>query len=320
MSAALLEFTDVVRHFADPSMMPGRRRVARALDGVGLRIAPGESVGLVGESGCGKSTLARLALLLDAPTSGRIAFAGRDVGGFDAAARAEFRRRVQAVFQDPTSSLSPRMRLQEIIAEPLRAQGVRAAARLDAAVAEALTAVGLATDMARRYPHELSGGQRQRVAIARAIVARPDLVILDEPISSLDVSVRAQILNLLAELKAARGTAYLFIAHDLLAVASLADRIAVMYLGRIVEEGDAQAVSAAPLHPYTRLLFASAAMEDGAAASEGEPPSAYAPPSGCRFHPRCPLAQARCANEVPLLREVGGRRVACHFVPAGHGL
>jgi oligopeptide/dipeptide ABC transporter ATP-binding protein len=313
-TAPLLELCGATRHYVERGTLFEPPRFARALDGVDLSIAPGETLGLVGESGCGKSTLARLALDLETPSAGAVRFAGAPLSAQNAAQRRDYRRRVQAVFQDPTSSLSPRMTCGEIVAEPLRAQGVRPGSATDERVAAAFTEVGLAPDLARRYPHMLSGGQRQRVAIARAIVGDPDLVILDEPISALDVSIRAQVLNLLAALKAARGTAYLFIAHDLLAVASLADRIAVMYLGRIVEEGSAEAIANAPAHPYTRMLFAAAALDNApGSAPTGEPPNAYAPPLGCRFHPRCPLAQARCGVEVPALRKVAGRRVACHF-------
>ena len=323
----LLRFDHVVKHYRQRHGLAAVR-TARALDGVSLVIEAGETLGLVGESGCGKSTLARLALKLEAPTAGRVLFDGGDLAGADRAGLRRYRRSVQAVFQDPFSSLNPRMRCAAIVAEPLVIQGTLGTREIEVEVRNVLERVGLPADAGARYAHQFSGGQRQRIAIARALVLRPRLVVLDEPISALDVSIRAQILNLLARVKAEYGVAYLFIAHDLHAVAALADRIAVMYLGEIVEIGPAERVAGTPRHPYTRMLFAaSLAIDAGAAttaddagaasavgvAPRGEPPSAFAPPAGCRFHPRCPLAQDLCARTAPAPRLLDGRTIACHF-------
>jgi oligopeptide transport system ATP-binding protein len=322
----LLEVEDLTKHFPVRRGALGRvMGVVRAVDAVSFRIAPGTTLGLVGESGCGKTTTSRLILGLTRPTAGTIRFAGTDVLALDRDGMRGYRRSVQAVFQDPYASLDPRMRIRDTIAEPLvineRALG---AADRRRRVRELLDLVGLPERSADLFPHEFSGGQRQRIAIARALALSPRLIVLDEPVSALDVSIRAQILNLLRDLQKRLGIAYLFIAHDLVAVAHMSHTIAVMYLGRIVEWGDATAVAGAPKHPYTQALFAAALPIDGEGASEptlvaGEVPSPLNPPSGCRFHPRCPHAMERCARDEPRLRPESGRLVACHLYDPGPG-
>jgi peptide/nickel transport system ATP-binding protein len=288
----------------------------RAVDGVSFDIAAGETVGLVGESGCGKSTLGKAVLRLIGRTSGGIVFDGEDVGTLSGGALAAYRRSVQMVFQDPFGSLNPRHTVAEILTGPLAVHriGTRRA-RLQRA-AEMLDRVGLPRDALQRYPHEFSGGQRQRLGIARALILKPRLVICDEPVSALDLSIQAQILNLLAAMKADLGLSYLFISHDLSVVRYFTDRVLVMYLGRIVESGSWESFSQRPLHPYTQALIAAvpnAARRRHAAPLAGDLPSARNVPSGCRFHPRCPRATALCAAEEPALRDVGGgQTVACH--------
>lgn len=315
--SALLELENITMHYP----VRGTRNVVRAVDGVSLSIQPGQTVGLVGESGSGKSTIAKLALKLQEPTSGELRFRGESLRGVKGRALKPFRQQVQAVFQDPYASLNPRLRIGETIAEPLLAANERLNASQRAErVAEALAAVELPADVAQRYPHQFSGGQRQRVAIARALILKPSLVVLDEPISALDVSIRAQILNLLADLQQKHQLAYLFIAHDLPAVGAISDVIAVMYCGELVETGPAAGIATQPLHPYTRMLFASVLTPDGdqqawnTAEPVGEPASPTNPPPGCRFHPRCPDAIARCRTESPLARQVDDRVVRCHLV------
>jgi oligopeptide/dipeptide ABC transporter ATP-binding protein len=320
----LLEVEGLTKHFAVRRGTLGRvTGVVRAVDAVSFRIEPGTTLGLVGESGCGKTTTSRLILGLTRPTAGVIRFAGTDVLALDRDGLRGYRRSVQAVFQDPYASLDPRMRIRDTVGEPLiiNERGLRAADRRRR-VRELLDLVGLPERSADLYPHEFSGGQRQRIAIARALALSPRLVVLDEPVSALDVSIRAQILNLLRDLQKRLGIAYLFIAHDLVAVAHMSHTIAVMYLGRIVEWGDAAAVAQAPKHPYTQALFAAALPIDGDGAREpmvvsGEVPSPLNPPSGCRFHPRCPHAMERCAREEPQLRSESGRLVACHLYDTG---
>lgn len=316
MTGPVLEARDLVRVY--PARVARTSRAAvRALDGVSLAVAPGETLGLVGESGCGKSTLGRIVAGLDAPTSGTVTFEGQPVR----AARPDrtLRRRLQVVFQDPYSALDPRQTIGASIAEGLEIHRLLPRAGVPARVAALMAEVGLDPAQAGAFPHQCSGGQRQRVGIARALAVAPALLVLDEPVSALDVSVQAQVLNLLADLQAARGLAYLFIAHDLAVVRQLAHRIAVMYLGRIVEVGTAAEVTATPAHPYTRALRAAAPVPDPAhrpprVALASEPAGSDRPATGCAYAPRCdhPGKDARCLAERPTLRAVGPALVACH--------
>jgi oligopeptide transport system ATP-binding protein len=319
----LLEVRDLRKHFVERAF-PGRGSgVVRAVDGVSFAVAKGETLGLVGESGCGKSTLARALLFLDPPTSGEIVFDGTPVTAADVR---RLRGSAQIVFQDPYASLPPRMRVEWILADPLSIHGV-GRAEIRARVPQLLRDVGLKEDAARRLPYQLSGGQRQRVGIARALSVQPSLVIADEAVSSLDASVQAQILNLFRDLQERHGLAYLFISHDLGVVKYMSHRIAVMYLGELVELAPAEELYARPLHPYTRALTSavpSLGRRGGARIRlAGEPPNPAAPPPGCRFHPRCPLADERCRVERPPLRRIEeGRWSACHYaedVPARMG-
>jgi oligopeptide/dipeptide ABC transporter ATP-binding protein len=286
---------------------------------VDFTVDPGETLGVIGESGCGKTTTSKLILLQEAPTGGAIRFDGKDIAALAGSELMRYRREVQVVFQDPYSSLSPRMRVGEIIAEPLQIHTALSRAEQQERVAEVLDLVGLRPEVATLFPHEFSGGQRQRIAIARALVTNTRLIVLDEPVSALDVSIRAQIMNQLEELQARLGVSYIFIGHDLATVAHISHRIAVMYLGEIVEMADAIELCAKPLHPYTQALFTAAlpAHPDDKReklAISGEVPSALSPPSGCRFHPRCPKAMPRCSVEPPTRREVApGHIVACHL-------
>lgn len=319
MSAPLLSVENVTKHF------PVRRGLMRRVTGavqavtdVSFTLGAGETLAIVGESGCGKSTAGRTILRLHEPTSGRVLLNGRDVFSLSPAELRAARREMQMIFQDPFGSLNPRMTVREVIAEPLRLHGMAGGAGLDRRIDEVLAMAGLSSWHAGRYPHEFSGGQRQRVGIARALATNPRLIVCDEPVSALDVSVQAQIVNLLQDLQAETGVAYVFISHDLAVVRHIATRVAVMYLGRIVEQADAARLFADPRHPYTRSLIAAAPRpvpSDRVAhvPLKGETASAMAPPPGCAFHPRCPFAQDRCRVDRPELRPVGGDLVACHF-------
>ena len=292
--------------------------VVRAVDDISFIIDQGQTLGLVGESGCGKTTTSKLVLGLEEPTGGSIRFEGKDLQELDAAGRRHYRKSVQAVFQDPFASLNPRMRVGAIIAEPLVTNESLPDADVRKRVAQLLELTGLPERAATLFPHEFSGGQRQRVAIARALATNTRLIVLDEPVSALDVSIQAHILNLLRDLQARLGLSYLFIAHDLAAVAHMSHTIAVMYLGRLVEMGEAGELSRAPKHPYTKALFSAALPSHPDERREeiirpGEVPSPLRPPSGCRFHPRCPQVMTHCSTEEPQLRPLEGRVVACHL-------
>jgi oligopeptide transport system ATP-binding protein len=321
MPAPLLELRDLQKYFPVKTGSLLRRKIGwvKAVDGVDLAIFAGETLGLIGESGCGKTTTSKLILLQEAPTAGTIRFDGEDVSTLRGTALMQYRREVQVVFQDPYSSLSPRMRVGDIIGEPLEIHTNLSRRALAERVAEVLELVGLQPDLARLFPHEFSGGQRQRIAIARALATNTRLIVLDEAVSALDVSIRAQIMNQLEELQQRLGVSYLFIGHDLATVAHISDRIAVMYLGQIVELADSLELCAKPLHPYTQALFTAAlpAHPDERhqkLAITGEVPSALNPPSGCRFHPRCPHAMPRCAVETPVRKEAASQHiVACHL-------
>ena len=294
--------------------------IVHAVSGVSLDVLPGETLGLVGESGCGKSTLGRAVLQLVRPTSGRVLFEGEDLVEMRGGPLRLLRRRLQLIFQDPIASLNPRRRIGDIVAEPLIIAGGADKAERQRRVREVLGAVGLDPDLTMgRLPHEFSGGQCQRISIARALVLEPQLLICDEPVSALDVLIRAQILNLLEAMKARYGLTLLFIAHDLAVVKTVSDRVAVMYLGKIVEIGETEALFRLPAHPYTSVLLQAIPLPDPSVKPPenipvGEPPSPIAPPSECRFRTRCPRATERCAAEEPLLREIApGRFVACHY-------
>lgn len=309
----LLEVDDLVVEYSVGA------RTVHAVSGVSLQIARGETLGLVGESGCGKSTLGRAVLQLRRPTSGKVLFDGHDLTTMQGDALRLMRRRVQLIFQDPIASLNPRRRIGDIVAEPLVISGVKDPAERQRRVDEVLSAVGLdPAIVVGRLPHEFSGGQCQRICIARALVLNPEFIICDEPVSALDVSIRAQILNLLEEMKARYGLTLLFIAHDLAVVKAVSDRVAVMYLGRLCEVGPSEQLFARPAHPYTALLLEAIPVPDPdmrptEIVPVGEPPSPIAPPSGCRFRTRCPRADAQCSAEVPELRTVArGQLVACH--------
>ena len=321
MARPLLEARGLKKYFGVQQGLfrSGKLAWVKAVDGVDFTVNLGETLGIIGESGCGKTTTAKIILLQEAPTAGRVMFDGQDIFTLERQALMDYRRAVQVVFQDPYSSLSPRMRVADIIGEPLEIHTDLSRQAIRDRVGEVLELVGLNPDMAVLFPHEFSGGQRQRVAIARALAAHSQLIVLDEPVSALDVSIRAQIISLLEQLQQTLGMSYLFIGHDLATVAHISHRIAVMYLGKIVEVADSQELCANPLHPYTKALFAAALpahpdeVQDGVVIA-GEVPSALNPPSGCHFHPRCPYALPRCAQEEPVLTQVAPRHtVACHL-------
>lgn len=322
----MLELRDAARYFDVSRPLLQRvvagegKRLLRAVDGVSLAVPKGRTLSLVGESGCGKSTVARLAVGLYRPSAGQVMFDGRDLA--EARAASDQRRRMQMIFQDPYASLNPRWRVRDIIAEPIRAFGLlpdRAAQ--EARVAELLTQVGLSPLDGHKFPHEFSGGQRQRISIARALSSNPEFLVCDEPTSALDVSVQAQILNLMKELQARMGLTYLFISHNLAVVRQVSDQIGVMYLGRIAELAPAESLFRRPRHPYTRALMEAIPDLDMTGRVRipvgGEVPSPINPPTGCAFHPRCPLAGPRCKAERPELKPAGDAMVACHAVEEG---
>ncbi|BDG72478.1 ABC transporter ATP-binding protein [Roseomonas fluvialis] len=310
---ALLELDGLVKRFPVRDALGRRAGAVHAVDGVSLSVAQGEVLAIVGESGCGKSTLGRLMLNLITPDAGTVRFCGDDLVRLSPAALRARRRDMQLIFQDPFASLDPRMTVEQAVAEPLRLHRIVPRAQEAARVADLLLRVGLRPELARRWPHEFSGGQRQRIAIARALASQPKLIVGDEPVSALDVSVQAQVVNLLSDLIRDLGLTFVLISHDLGVVRHVADRVAVMYLGRIVEEGPADAVLSAPKHPYTRALLA-AVPGHGVKAPpiEGDVPSPIAPPPGCRFHTRCPFAEAACREASPELT-APPHRVACHL-------
>ncbi|MGE4239039.1 ABC transporter ATP-binding protein [Ramlibacter sp.] len=321
MTAPIVQVEHVAKRFKAPAAsVRGGSRTVHAVDGLSFEIFPGRTLGVVGESGCGKSTTAKLLLKLEEPTEGAIRYRGEDLRSLSKEALRAYRRGVQAVFQDPFASLDPRMRVRSIVSEPITAHEKLSSAEVTERVAQLLEMVGLPARSQSMFPHEFSGGQRQRIAIARALALKPGLIVLDEPVSALDVSIRAQILNLLADLQSQLGVSYLFITHDLDAVAHMSHEILVMYLGRIVEKGDAGDIADNPLHPYTRSLFAAALPRHPDEPQQdtpilGEIPSPLSPPSGCHFHPRCPQAMEVCKSTYPAQRVVQGRSVACHLYP-----
>jgi len=320
MSESLLRVEGLRKHFVSRKGFPKPRTVTvRAVEDVSFTIAAGEAFGLVGESGCGKSTVARALLRLTEPDAGRILYRGEDFRAASGASLKSFRRRMQIVFQDPYSSLNPRQSVGSALMEPMRVHGLATGAEARRRAAALLEEVGLPPAALDRFPHEFSGGQRQRIGIARALTVEPELIIADEPVSALDVSVQAQVLLLLKELRQRRGLAFLFVSHDLSVIRWFCDRVAVMYLGRIVEEGPAARVLAAPLHPYAQVLRDASPVPDPSRRAAlprivGEIPSAADPPPGCPFHPRCPRAVAACSRDLPRWTAAeGGGGVACHL-------
>ncbi len=316
----LLSVKGLVKHFpVKKGILQHTVGQVRAVDNVSFDIAPGEALGLVGESGCGKSTVGKAILKLIEPTAGEVWLSGARIDRLSRGEMRPFRRQMQVVFQDPYSSLNPRLTVRDIIAEPLRNFGVAAGAELERQVTELAQKVGLRAEALDRYPHEFSGGQRQRIGIARALALRPNLIVCDEPVSALDVSVQAQVINLLVELQRDFSLSYLFIAHDIAVVEHISHRVAVMYLGKIVELADRAALFSRPQHPYTEALLSAVPVPDPEVERKriiltGDVPSPIDPPSGCRFRTRCPVAFDRCATEEPAMREVSpGHHVACHL-------
>ena len=317
----LLDVRDLKKHFPVRKGVIGHTVAqVQAVDGVSFTIGEGETLGLVGESGCGKSTVGKTVLRLIEPTAGRIILRGRDITGLSKSEMRPIRRQIQMVFQDPYSSLNPRVHAGDIVGEPLRVHRLATGAERREQVAALFERVGLRADQMKNFPHEFSGGQRQRVGIARALALNPKLIICDEPVSALDVSIQAQVINLMMDLQEEFGLSYLFISHDLAVVEHISHRVAVMYLGKIVELAERKTLFRAPQHPYTEALLSAVPVPDPKAAREhrrrlkGEVPSPVDPPSGCRFHPRCPYAEERCKIEEPLLRATDdGTLVACHL-------
>ena len=326
MTDPVLTVRGLRKHFATGGGLSRAAAVTvRAVDGIGFEVGVGEAFGIVGESGCGKSTAGRAILRLIEPDAGEVVYRGQDVRAASGAALRALRRKLQIVFQDPYSSLNPRRSIGRALAEPIEVHGIAGSAQeVRARVASLLEEVGLPADAAERYPHEFSGGQRQRIGIARALSVEPELIVADEPVSALDVSIQAQVLELMRRLQAQRGLSFVFIAHDLGVVRYFCQRVAVMYLGRIVEMGTAAELFGDPLHPYTRMLRDASPVPDPALRGrmpriEGETPSPANPPSGCHFHPRCPHAMPACRERYPEETRVGGRMVACHLHSPGGG-
>ena len=320
--APLLAVKDLVKYYPTSRGFLEPQRFVRAVDGVSFDIAAGETLGLVGESGCGKSSVARCIVRLNEPTSGRIELRGEDIAHLPESQMRPLRRNLQIIFQDPFSSLNPRHRAGDIVAEPLVNFALAEGAGLDRRVAELFDRVGLRREQMRNFPHEFSGGQRQRLGIARALAVNPALIVCDEPVSALDVSIQAQVINLLSDLQRDLGLAYLFVAHDLSVVEHISHRVAVMYLGKMVEVAARETLFAAPAHPYTQALLSAVPVPDPTRRRTrtlitGETPSPIAPPSGCRFHTRCPQAEAICRQAEPELLEIApGHAVACHLKKA----
>lgn len=318
----LLEVKDLKMYFENKKGFLGKKiEYVKAVDGVSFKIQKGETIGLVGESGCGKSTTGYSIMRLYKPTAGEIIFDGKDIAQLSAAEVWPYRKRMQMIFQDPYASLNPRMTVSDIIGEPLDIYHLYEGKERQERIYELLNTVGLGKDHASRYPHEFSGGQRQRISIARTLALNPEFIVCDEPISALDVSIQAQIINLLKNIQKELGIAYLFIAHDLSMVKHISDRIGVMYLGHLVEEGGSKELYANPMHPYTKALLSAVPIPDPLVGKsrkrimlEGELPSPINPPSGCPFRTRCPYANEKCANEMPKMKEINGRKVACHML------